>query len=148
MFRIKYMTDHTALLVTWVVITVLLEMVEIYQAVSILVTNQICAQWYNDWGYWLEIEFFIAGYIYIHSWLVINRHIYLTAYVNIIDTDWPVCLVARSESVFNRYPAVHDNPCLCKQCRSRSDGFWRSHLIRIYTVCHSVCEFERKYYMM
>ena len=44
------MTDHTALLVTWVVITVLLEMVEIYQAVSILVTNQICAQWYNDRG--------------------------------------------------------------------------------------------------
>ena len=43
--------------------------------------------------------------------------------------------------------AVH-NPYFCKQCRSRSDGFWRSHLIRIYTVCHSVCEFERKHYMM
>ena len=30
---------------------------------------------------------------------------------------------------------------LCKQCRSRSDGFLRSQLIWIYTVCHSVCEF-------
>ena len=34
-----------------------------------------------------------------------------------------------------------DIPCLCKQCRSRSVGFWRSQLIWIYTVCHSVCEF-------
>ena len=34
-----------------------------------------------------------------------------------------------------------DRHCLRKQCRSRSDGFWRSHLIRIYTVFHSVCEF-------
>ena len=25
--------------------------------------------------------------------------------------------------VFNPYPAVHDNLYLCKQCRSRSDGF-------------------------
>ena len=33
-----------------------------------------------------------------------------------------------------------DIPCLCKQCRSRSVGFWRSQLIWIYTVCHSVCE--------
>ena len=31
--------------------------------------------------------------------------------------------------------------CLWKQCRSWSDGFFRNHLIRIYTVCHSVCEF-------
>ena len=29
--------------------------------------------------------------------------------------------------------------CLCKQCRSRSDGFW-SQLIWICTVCHSVWE--------
>ena len=29
----------------------------------------------------------------------------------------------------------------CKQCRSRSVGFWRSQLIWIYTVCNSVCEF-------
>ena len=34
-----------------------------------------------------------------------------------------------------------DIPCLCKQCRSRSVGFWRSQLIWICTVCHYVCEF-------
>ena len=34
-----------------------------------------------------------------------------------------------------------DIRCLCKQCRSGSVGFWRSQLIWIYTVCHSVCEF-------
>ena len=29
-----------------------------------------------------------------------------------------------------------DIPCLCKQCRSRSVGFWRSQLIWICTVWH------------
>ena len=29
-----------------------------------------------------------------------------------------------------------DMPCLCKQCRSRSVGFWRNQLICIYTICH------------
>ena len=33
-------------------------------------------------------------------------------------------------------PEIH-----CKQCRSRSVGLWRSQLIWIYTVCHSVREF-------
>ena len=33
-----------------------------------------------------------------------------------------------------------EKPHLCKQCRSRSVGFWRSQLIWICTVCHSVCE--------
>ena len=34
-----------------------------------------------------------------------------------------------------------DIPYFCKQCRARSVGFWRSQLIWICTVCHSVCEF-------
>ena len=34
-----------------------------------------------------------------------------------------------------------DIPCLCKQCRSRSVGFWRSQLIWICTVCHQLFEF-------
>ena len=34
-----------------------------------------------------------------------------------------------------------DIPCLCKQCRSRSVGFWRSQLIWICTVCHWECRF-------
>ena len=29
-----------------------------------------------------------------------------------------------------------DIPWLCKQCRSRSVGFWRSQLIWIYSVCY------------
>ena len=37
---------------------------------------------------------------------------------------------------------IQDRHCIWKQCRSRSDGFWRSHLIRIYTVFRSVCEFR------
>ena len=51
---------------------------------------------------------------------------------------------------WNFYPACRvltlvllnqDIPCFCKQCRSKSVGFWRSQLIWICTVCHSVCEF-------
>ena len=34
-----------------------------------------------------------------------------------------------------------DIPCLFKQCRSRSVGFWRSQLIWICTVCHLASEF-------
>ena len=34
-----------------------------------------------------------------------------------------------------------DTPCLCKQCKSRSVGFWWSQLIWICTICHLVCEF-------
>ena len=37
-----------------------------------------------------------------------------------------------------------DIPCLCKQCRARSVGFWRSQLIWICTVCHQVCKFIKK----
>ena len=36
---------------------------------------------------------------------------------------------------------IPDMSCLCKQCRSRSVGFWGSQLIWICTVCHSVFEF-------
>ena len=32
-----------------------------------------------------------------------------------------------------------DMPNVCKQCSSRSVGFFRSQLIWICTVCHSVC---------
>ena len=37
---------------------------------------------------------------------------------------------------FNPSLADHDMPCLSKQCRSRSLGFFRSQLIWICTVCH------------
>ena len=35
-----------------------------------------------------------------------------------------------------------------KQCRPRSDSLWRSTLIRVYTVCHSVCIFWMHYPMI
>ena len=46
-------------------------------------------------------------------------------------------------SYFHLKPSLskHDMPCLSKQCRSRSVGFFRSQLIWICTVCHSVHEF-------
>ena len=37
---------------------------------------------------------------------------------------------------FNPSPAEPDMSCLCKKCRSKSVGFWRSQLIGIYTICH------------
>ena len=37
---------------------------------------------------------------------------------------------------FNSSLAEHNMPCLSKQCRSRSVGFWRNQLIWICTVCH------------
>ena len=42
------------------------------------------------------------------------------------------------KTTINPYSAVHNIPFFCKWCRSRSDGFWRSHLIRIYTVIQFV----------
>ena len=43
--------------------------------------------------------------------------------------------------LFNPCPAEPGYTLFCKQCRSRSVGFWRSQLIWICTVCHSECEF-------
>ena len=33
---------------------------------------------------------------------------------------------------------------MCKQCRPRSDCSWRSRLIRVYTVCHSIKYFKKQ----
>ena len=43
-------------------------------------------------------------------------------------------------SNFNPCPAEPRQALLCKQCRSRSVGFWRSQLIWICNVWHLVCE--------
>ena len=37
---------------------------------------------------------------------------------------------------------------LSKQCRPRSDCFWRSSLIRVYAVCHSISIFWMHYTML
>ena len=44
----------------------------------------------------------------------------------------------------NPCPAEPGYTLFCKQCRSRSVGFWRSQLIWICTVCHQVCKFIAK----
>ena len=56
------------------------------------------------------------------------------------------CLLKFLSSMVSINPSLgeHDMPCLSKQCRSRSVGFWRSRLIWIYTVCHIICEFLSK----
>ena len=41
----------------------------------------------------------------------------------------------------NPCPAEPGYTLFCKQCRSRSVGFWRSQLIWICTVGHQVCKF-------
>ena len=59
-----------------------------------------------------------------------------------------MCLMNKQKSKLQRKMLLltlallnQDRYCLYKQCRFRSDGFWRSHLIRIYTVCQSLFEF-------
>ena len=53
---------------------------------------------------------------------------------------YPVC---HSIMYFNPCPAEPGYILFCKQCRSRSVGFWRrrSQLIWICTVCNWVCKF-------
>ena len=46
--------------------------------------------------------------------------------------------------VFKPCPAKPGYILLCKLCRSRSVGFWRSQLIWICSFCHQVCEFIAK----
>ena len=57
--------------------------------------------------------------------------------MQMIHMKCQVCLSSRlMTSKINPYLAEHDMPCLNKQCRSRSVGFFRSQLIWICTVCH------------
>ena len=51
------------------------------------------------------------------------------------STKIPIIL-QDSSACFNPSLAKHIMPCLNKQCRSRSVGFWRSQLIWICTVFH------------
>ena len=53
-------------------------------------------------------------------------------------------LSIRTHEFLNPSLAEHGMPCLNKQCRSRSVGFWRSQLIWICTVCHYIYEFLSK----
>ena len=46
------------------------------------------------------------------------------------------CLLNKVECTLTLVLLNLDRSCLCKQCRPRSVGFWRSQLIWVYTVCH------------
>ena len=54
---------------------------------------------------------------------------------------WVITIYVSVEKISTLVLLNPDMSCLCKQCRSRSVGFWRSQLIWISTVCHLVCEF-------
>ena len=58
------------------------------------------------------------------------------------QTEWQYCININQTAILNLVLLNLDMPCFCKQCRSRSVGFYRSQLIWICTVCHSVFEFE------
>ena len=65
-------------------------------------------------------------------WITLcSRHQWKTSYTSIhkLAECVPPCLL----TLVLLNP---DIPCLCKQCRSRSVGFWRSQLIWSCTVCH------------
>ena len=74
----------------------------------------------------------------------------------VISTEWKYCMSSivlysfwlqlnNAEKITNKcmvnvlkvWTLVAGQKCLDKQCRSRSDCFWRSSLIRIFTVCYS-----------
>ena len=61
----------------------------------------------------------------------------------LLKTSWShfVVLMEIKTDLLTPVLLNQDRHCLWKQCRSRSDGFWRNHLIMIYTVFHSTCEF-------
>ena len=71
----------------------------------------------------------------------------LVVYFNMIQTPYPYTHLTQFYWMKEKFYTLtlvllnQDMSCLCKQCRSRSVGFFRSQLIWICTVCHSVFEF-------
>ena len=50
-----------------------------------------------------------------------------------------------SKQNYLNVPRFPDGWVVGTQCRPRSDCSWRSSLIRVYTVCHSICTFWTHY---
>ena len=50
-----------------------------------------------------------------------------------------------SKQNYLNVPRFPDGLVVGTQCRPRSDCLWRSSLIRVYTVCHSICTFWTHY---
>ena len=67
-------------------------------------------------------------------------HIFNLSNMNFIFMDFldKILNAGKSLTFLTLFLLNPDIPWLCKLCRSRSVGFWRSHLIWICTVCHSV----------
>ena len=81
-----------------------------------------------------DLSSFSINSYYIMRQVVISKYMYFTSFVtNIGHISFCIHIVR-----WGRNPSLakHDMPCLSKQCRSRSVGFWRSQLIWICTVCH------------
>ena len=51
----------------------------------------------------------------------------------------------KSKQNYLNVPRFSDGWVVGTQCRPRSDYSWRSSLIRVYTVCHSICTFWTHY---
>ena len=66
----------------------------------------------------------------------------LKSFINLLDSK-----THKRIFKFTLILLTSDIPCLCKQCRARSVGFWRRQLIWICTVCHSVFEFISTIYI-
>ena len=83
---------------------------------------------------WVDL-FDIVGFSQIYGHIpLVQSH---TAVYGCLDV---VTLSEKNQNILTLVLLIPDILCLCKQCRSRSVGFWRSQLIWICTVCNSVYE--------
>ena len=73
--------------------------------------------------------FFFLSFVVFFFFFVTRETLFVTFYLRSCPSNL-VTLVLLNQNI----------PCLCKQCRSRSVGFWRSQMIWICTVCHSACD--------
>ena len=110
---------------------------------------------------WKISEFFIRKFsVFGDKIFYLNRHVFVMCDTEAgLHTNWHLplpCMLVKSfpheashnlyhiiilpikitDHNFNPSLAKHVMPCLSNHCRSRSDGFWRSQLIWICTVCH------------
>ena len=74
----------------------------------------------------------LNDWLRLNAWIIKLRKKHLQ---NTLERFWPYL------SDLNLVLLNQDIPCLCKQCRSRSAGFFRSQLDWICTVCQLESEF-------
>ena len=96
---------------------------------------------FNKYFWWLFF-LFCTQIIILYSDYYLNKLIGQLAFVQISRCKlYSVDKFDKNLTLVLLNPYI---PCLCKQCRSRSVGLFRSQLIWIYTVCHSVCELRNR----